>query len=318
MNKKGLIPFLTICILFALALVFVPATNTNKSTGKNLFDYLVHRDLDGEIKQATLIIGGDVMLGRTVMGKSVDEGDYLYPFRGIAATLSSADLTFVNLENPILENCERDLSGVSMVFCAKPEMLDGLVYGGVDVVTLANNHTLNYGKDGFLKTKLELGQKEIDYTGEDNLVIREVNNTKFGFLGFDKSQQVNPVLSEEEMALIIDSNNKVDILVIGMHWGVEYQDKALPGVRALARELVRLGADVVAGHHPHWVQDWETIEGKPVFYSLGNLVFDQMWSEKTKTGLLVKLTYEGGELVYEEFIKTYMSDWARPEVKKSS
>jgi poly-gamma-glutamate synthesis protein (capsule biosynthesis protein) len=99
-----------------------------------------------------------------------------------------------------------------------------------------------------------------------------------------------------------------------MHWGVEYQEKALPGVRGLAKEIIEYGADLIVGHHPHWVQDWEFIDGKPVFYSLGNFVFDQMWSEKTKKGLAVVLTYESnGNLADYKLLPTYMFSWSQPE-----
>lgn len=317
MNKKRLIPFLIICVLFVLAFLFVPVTS-DLEVGRNrsIYDYLRRAGGEESSQEVSILLGGDVLLGRTVMGKSIDESDYLYPFRGIADVLGAADITFVNLENPVFEGCQRDLSGVSLVFCAKPEMLQGLVYGGVDVVNLANNHTLNYGKDKLSETRALLAQKNIDYTGMGELTIKEVRGIKFGFLGFDKSQQANPVLSDGERELIIKSEPQVDVLVVAMHWGVEYEGKALPGVRSLAHELVSLGADVVVGHHPHWVQDWEMVEGKPVYYSLGNLVFDQMWSEQTKSGLLVKLTFKDGELANEEFIETYMVEWARPEVRE--
>ena len=251
------------------------------------------------------------MLGRTVMTTALDRNDFVYPFRQIGDYLSPANITFVNLENPVVTNCPERVEG--LVFCSSPEMLEGLVYSGSDVVNLANNHTLNHGKGGFEETKKYLDAAGISYTGDNNLAIKQLNNITFGFLGFDKSQQANPKLSAAEINLISQSDVKVDVLVVAMHWGVEYQDKALPGVTKLAHEIVELGADVVVGHHPHWVQNTEHYNGVPIYYSLGNLVFDQMWSEKTRQGLLVKLTFENNKIVKEEFVKTYMEDWAQPE-----
>ena len=83
--------------------------------------------------------------------------------------------------------------------------------------------------------------------------------------------------------------------------------------RDWATFMVEAGADVIAGHHPHWVQEIEYIDEVPVYYSLGNFVFDQMWSEETKKGLVVKLTFEDGEIVNEELLPTYMSFHAQPE-----
>lgn len=226
--------------------------------------------------------------------------------------MAHTDTTFINLEKPIIENCPRGTTGFT--FCAPPTLLSGLTFSGVDLVSLANNHTLNYGKAGFVETKKHLGDKAIGYVGDNNLETFQVGDVKLGFLGFEKSQQVSPKLTETEKNLISESNAKVDILIVSMHWGVEYQDKALPGVTNLAHEIVDLGADVIVGHHPHWVQNIENYNGVPIYYSLGNLVFDQMWSERTREGLLVKLTFEGDKIVKEEFVKTYMEDRAQPVI----
>lgn len=269
----------------------------------------------------TLLIAGDVMLGRTVMAKTYEADDYIYPFRKVSDTLHQADITFINLENPVIESCRPHEGG--FIFCTTPEMLEGLIVSGIDVVSLANNHTLNYGKSGLDETLEQLKKAGILATGVGNLVEVERNGVVFGFLGFDKSQQTNPKLTEDEIGLIVESDSQVDVLVVSMHWGVEYQDKALPGVRSLAEEIVGYGADLIVGHHPHWVQDWEFIEtdgqgGKPVFYSLGNFIFDQMWSEETKKGLAVELIYDKeGNLVNYELLPTYMSSWSQPEFVKN-
>jgi poly-gamma-glutamate synthesis protein (capsule biosynthesis protein) len=137
-----------------------------------------------------LILTGDIMLGRTVMTTSFDKSDPIYPFRYVADTLKSADLVFSNLENPVIEKCPRKTTG--MIFCADPEMLLGLNYAGVDVVTLANNHSRNYGQKGLDETIQQVENQGIKVTGNNNLVVKMIDDTKFGFLGFEKSQQSNP------------------------------------------------------------------------------------------------------------------------------
>ncbi len=283
-----------------------------------------------ERKLTTLIMTGDVMLGRTVEITAKEKHDMNYPFLKVADILRNADISFVNLENPIVKNCKPFTQGFT--FCANPEMVDGLVYTGVDIVTLANNHSHNYGEKGVTSTVETLQEKGIEATGIGNLVIVEKNGITFGFLGFDKAQQGNPKLAVDEKELLEDSDKKVDVLIVAMHWGVEYKDKALLGVRSLGHELVAGGADVVVGSHPHWVQDMEyyDVNGNsipsttdhqlpttnrfiPVYYSLGNFVFDQMWSEKTKQGLAVKLTFDGKEIVKEELLPTYMKERGQPE-----
>ncbi len=267
-------------------------------------------------KLTTIVFTGDVMLGRTVEIAAREHKDFTYPFGKVALELQKADLTFVNLENPIVDGCKPFISG--FVFCANPEMLAGLTFAGVDIVTLANNHSHNYGEKGIEETKKALNARGIEYTGLNNLVIKQYNNITFGFLGFDKAQQITPKLTQEEAKFIEDSDKKVDVLIVAMHWGVEYQDKALPGIRKLAQELVKRGADVVIGSHPHWVQDYENIDGldgikRPVYYSLGNFVFDQMWSEPTRRGLVVKITFDGKNIVKEELLPVYIKERGQPE-----
>lgn len=279
------------------------------------------------------------MLGRSVEISARENNDFTYPFLKVSETVKQSDITLINLENPIVEDCPPHNSGFK--FCASPEMINGLQSAGVDIVTLANNHTLNYGQNGIEQTKTYLYENGIDYTGMNNLIIKEINNTTFGFIGFEKSQQGNPKLTSGEQQLVKESDAKVDVLIVTMHWGVEYKNSALPGVRTLAKQLVQDGADVIVGSHPHWVQDVEYLnkEGTvvatrtarnvmteeddkgilpvddtvPVYYSLGNFVFDQMWSEETKKGLAVKLTLEGKQIVKEEFLPIYMKNRGQPE-----
>lgn len=261
-------------------------------------------------RDTTLILTGDVMLGRSVMTKSLDLGDSTYPFRKVADKLSSADFVFVNLENPIVSSCPKVTTGFK--FCADPKMIEGLTLSGVDVVSLANNHSGNYGEKGINETLKFLKESGIEAVGLGNLVVKEKKGIKFGFLGFDF---VSKSPKEDDFKLVADSNKKVNVLIVGVHWGEEYREKANKFQREWARKLVEAGADVVVGHHPHWIQDGEKIEGKSIYYSLGNFVFDQMWSEKTREGLVMKLTFRDGALLREEKLPIYMANWAQPEFR---
>lgn len=261
--------------------------------------------LQPEVK---VLVTGDVMLGRTVMGKSLDLGDPKYPFLKVSEKLWKADLTFVNLESPIVTDCPRQTT--SLVFCADPKMLEGLTYAGVDVVTLDNNHIKNYGQQGLAETQKYLAERKIAAAGLGKLVTKNVAGTTFGFLGFN-FVDVSPKVSDYQ--LVSDSKGKVDILLVGVHWGEEYRATPTSRQKQIAAELVKAGADVVVGHHPHWVEDVEYINGKPVYYSLGNFVFDQMWSEKTKEGLAVELTFKDKKLTQEKKLPIIMKNWAQPE-----
>lgn len=249
------------------------------------------------------------MLGRAVMTHALDEaGDPRYPFIKVADTLRAADIVFVNLENPIVEGCPPHYSGFK--FCTSPELVEGLVYAGIDVVTLANNHSRNYGQDGLNQTVDYLNKAGISVTGLNDLTIKQFSNLTIGFLGFDF---LTNTPTQKDYDLVQTSSSQVDVLIVGVHWGSEYQSTADSLQTIVAHKLVENGADVVVGHHPHWVQNHEYIDGKAVYYSLGNFIFDQMWSEETKKGMAIRLTFEGKNIVKEEFLPIYMSSWSQPE-----
>ncbi len=253
------------------------------------------------------------MLGRSVMGASIDNNDPYYPFRNTADFLKNADITFANLENPIVKGCPRHVGGFK--FCTTPEIADGLNFVGIDVVTLANNHTNNYGREGIEETKEYLTSKNINYVGQGNLVIKEVNETKFGFLGFDL---VSNQFTFKDQELIASSDKLVDVLIVSPHWGTEYEALANRLQVTVAQKMVENGADLIIGHHPHWVQNNEMIGNTLVYYSLGNFIFDQMWSEETKKGLIVKMTFDpptgetGAKLIKTEEFKTYIPKIGQP------
>lgn len=104
----------------------------------------------------------------------------------------------------------------------------------------------------------------------------------------------------------------MNILIVGVHWGEEYKSKANSNQKLIAEKLSEAGADYIVGHHPHWIQNIETMGNSKVYYSLGNFVFDQMWSEKTKKGMSVNLIFKGKKLFKENLLWSYMDKFAQP------
>lgn len=262
----------------------------------------------------SLLFGGDVMLGRSVNTRINKMHDPLWPFRKISDILSSADLTIVNLEAPFGSDCQLTDSG--MVFCADAHSVEGLTFSGIDIVNLANNHISNMGKAGFDFTKKLLSSNGIDYIGTGTPVIKNIKNIKIAFLGFDDIAPVYPGVSsasEDNLKNQISSAKKNSDLVIAIfHWGNEYSRHSSRQEK-LAHLAIDSGADIIVGHHPHWVQEIESYQGKPIYYSLGNLVFDQMWSAETEKGLLIKLTFSGKNLLKEEKIPVVIKDYGQPQ-----
>ena len=238
----------------------------------------------------TLIAGGDVMLARSINTWQTKHQDYTLAWQGIAPILQAADLALINLETPIITDCP--LTDEGMMFCAPLAATAGLKAAGIDVVNLANNHTLNHGRAGLAETRAALDLAAVSFVGEHgngygSLVIKNIDALKIGFLGFD---DVSQTLDQDMVtAQIRQARAEVDTLVTTWHWGSEYT--ARPNARqvTLAHLAIENGADLVIGHHPHWVQTSEVYLDRHIYYSLGNLIFDQFWSEPTQHGLLVKL-----------------------------
>jgi poly-gamma-glutamate capsule biosynthesis protein CapA/YwtB (metallophosphatase superfamily) len=262
----------------------------------------------------TLVTTGDVMLGRSVNLQIIKNNNPGFPFEKVASFLSPADITYINLENPLTDPCPQTDEG--MIFCAPTSSAKGLTYAGFDVVNLANNHTKNFGQAGYQQTIDALNKESILYSDSDNLAEVHEGDTKFGFLGFDLVSK--KMLENDIKSKIAIAKNRVDILVVGFHWGQEYSKTPSEYQRKIARLAIDSGADLIIGHHPHVVQSIEVYKDKVIFYSLGNFVFDQLWSEETRKGELARFVFKDKKLVSYGVIPIYINNFYQPEISLNS
>jgi len=258
-----------------------------------------------------LLFGGDVMLSRHVGRMARARKDPAYPFRRIAPFLAAADIAFVNLESPFCGRGGRIEQG--MVFKAEPEMIQGLTLAGVDVVSTANNHARDRGARGVEFTLEWLERHGIEAVGTgasraaaENGVVLERRGVRFGFLAYTYDQANGNHQDTDERVLVMDTaamrrhvarlKARSDAVIVSMHAGAEYSET--PGSRQVefARAALEAGASVVAGHHPHVAQPVEAYAGGVIFYSLGNLVFDQMHRPDTQRGLIGEAVFRGAKL----------------------
>ena len=251
---------------------------------------------------------GDIMLGRTVMTTTHSKNEPLYPVQYVKEPLNQSNIVIANLENPVIQDCPPHTTGYK--FCSTPDMLKNLQAANISVVSLANNHSRNYGEQGLQETLEHLQSFSILATGLDNLITKSVNNHQFGFLGFN---YIASGPDQNDIDLVTSSDSKVDTLIASIHWGHEYTATASALQRKWAKQLTDSGVDVIFGHHPHWIQDSQMINDKPVYYSLGNFIFDQMWSEKTRRGLVVDLIYQDKELIDQKTSTVFQENWAQPK-----
>lgn len=260
---------------------------------------------------ATLLIVGDMMLGRQVSIEMTKRDDFSWPFRRTADLLQSADFTLGNLESPIVSGCP--LSSEGMVFCAVPRSAEGLAWAGIDAVGLANNHAYTYSELGFEQTVDYLRRAGIEPIPPGALALRQINGIAVGVLSFDDSNALLDI--NQAAAATKEVARNVDILIGLMHWGIEYQAEPTERQREVGHALADAGMTVIVGTHPHRVQPAEDYGDKLIVYSLGNFVFDQMWWEQTRRGEVVRLmlvSTSAGVTFSYEMIPIEIYDYGQP------
>jgi poly-gamma-glutamate capsule biosynthesis protein CapA/YwtB (metallophosphatase superfamily) len=264
----------------------------------------------------TLLAAGDVSFGRLV-GQILLREPRRALFAPMAALFDSADVRFANLEGPISDQGSETVSPANnLVFNGPPASADALVAARIDVVSTANNHAWDYGKSALLETLAHLDRAGVAHVGTGPTladarrpVIVERQGFRLAFLAvtdiwnqgsLGKHPARDYVASADRDALVravrdLRADTSVDAILVSYHGGEEYRSDPLPGTRALAEAVIDAGADAFLGHHPHVAQGITFHAGRPIVYSLGNLLM-RMHSghPETEMGLAVKLELSRG------------------------
>jgi poly-gamma-glutamate capsule biosynthesis protein CapA/YwtB (metallophosphatase superfamily) len=261
----------------------------------------------------SLAMVGDIGLGREINWQINQKDDAEFPFLFVKDELKTADISIANLEGPLLKDCPLTRTGFK--FCGQARNGQGLEFAGIDLVSLANNHANNFGSDGFFETTEILKSLNIDYFANEKIGYKKINNLIIAFLGYDdivRRLELNDLSSAVKIA-----RQTADIVVVSFHWGEEYQFKPNNRQITLAHLVIDAGADIVVGHHPHAIQPLDYYNDKPIFYSLGNFLFDQLWSEQTRRGLIVKIYFKGTTIEKIDTINTRINDQYQTEIIKN-
>ncbi len=231
----------------------------------------------------------------------------------VRALTRGADIAIANFENPAPDGWR--WHGKGMVFSANPKHIAGLVKAGIDWVSLANNHIGDAGRAGIVSTQGNLDDYGIKHSGAGKNTadahkasLLKAGGVTVGILGYDTiaayyasgtstpgSARMTKSFLKKDIAAARRAG--ADIVIVFPHWGIEYRAKPTAGQRNLAHLAIDAGADLVIGNHPHWAEGMEIYKGKPIWYALGNLVFDQTWSEPTMEGITLEMTFRGTSLV---------------------
>ena len=289
--------------------------------------------------RTTVTFVGDVMLGRGVA--AVNPGDPAAPLRAMRPLLHGADLTVGNLESTLSEAGAPRQGDDS--FSADPRVLPAMAGLGFDALSLANNHTGDFGTAALVRTVRAFhGSGIASFGAGDDLrtasrpVVLERHGVRFGFLGFNAigetpraapggpgalSVRMPPrtgPLDPGDLGRILGAvsrlDRRVDVVVVMPHWGTQYTHSVLPVQRLVARRLVDAGADLVVGGHPHWIQGLERYHGAAIAYSLGNFVFDMDFMAETMEGVALTATFHGDRLRGVELTPYRLDDTFAPHV----
>ncbi len=275
------------------------------------------------------------MLARTVESKIIKYNNYLYPFEETHQITTTGDIVFGNLETPLIDGTVVPAGG--MVFRANPKSVEGLTFGGFNMLSLANNHIKNKGTDGITNTINVLDNAEINFAGAGiNLEeaqkpkIIEINGIKFGFLAYlddafvpdsylaTNDNSGSPNMDINKLIEDLDELKEIsDVMIVSMHSGIEYTLNPTQKQYDFARASIDNGAKLVIGHHPHVVQPIEKYKDGYILYSLGNFIFDQMWSEETREGAIAIINFEQTSISNIELIPIKIYDYSQPRVLNS-
>lgn len=292
-----------------------PEIEIRKLTLDNIFtdDHSWVNTMPKERKRI-LIATGDVIPARVVNMQATKLGNFKWPYENAADFLRKSDLTFVNLETPLIKDCP--LSSEGFKFCGSDKNVEGLIFAGVDVASLANNHSGNFGTDALQYTKKLLESKGVAVTGVEGPIYKEINGLKFAFLGFNdighKQRDIEWTDENNISQDIQEARHSSDVVVVSFHWGTEYKELPDQRQRDIGRFAIDAGADLVIGNHPHWIQPIEIYKDKLITYAHGNFIFDQEWSLRTKQGVVGKYIFLDNTLVDVEFIPIQIENFGQP------
>lgn len=260
----------------------------------------------------TVTLVGDMMFGRNIEEVIIPNYGYEGLFSYTLPYLQESDYTTGNFESPIVIKDGYNQADKFIHLSAKPEAAKAIKKVGFDSVNLANNHLKDYGKQGLIDTLHTFAKNKVETVGAgrdskeaSKISYETVKGIKIATLGisdilpkeFSTKKDRSGILPADPdlfFPLVAKAKQNSDLVIVHIHWGVEYDSGYHPRQKDIGHALVDAGADLVVGHHPHVLEPVEVYKNGVIFYSLGNFIFDQGWS-RTRESVLVqyKLLQDG-------------------------
>src|SRR3989338_9954757 len=282
--------------------------------------YLVFLIIPAQLRSAdviTILAAGDIYLGGSATNYLKQNG-YTYPFEYTKNILHNADIAMANLEAPLTNRTDAFMEK-EFVLKVSPDAVGEIKSAGFDVLTLANNHIMDYGQGGLQDTMDILNKAGIKHTGAGKNskaartpVIVRIKNKKIAFLAYslvfpeeyyatDDSSGTAHGVFDSIKSDIKNINKLVDIIIISFHWGEEKMKYPKEYQVNLAHLAIDNGASLVIGHHPHVIQGIEKYKNGLIFYSLGNFIFGS-YSKYGAEGILAAVRFKGNQIISAEII----------------
>ena len=311
-SKIQIIFSLIALVISLLIIVLFPIKNKDGDTN-NLEPLDINASITEAVPYTKIYFVGDIMLTRGVQSSVLKNfnGNFSELFKN-ASQLKEADILFGNLEGPV--STVGNNVGSKYSFRMNPEVLPVIKDFGFKVLSFANNHVGDWNVQAFNDTLLRLKENDLAFTGAGSTreeaekpVIINKNGVNFGFLGFsdvgpkwmEAGENKSGILLADDpnfSSIIAKAKESVDVLIVSIHFGEEYEKIHNKRQEKIAYLAIDYGADIVIGHHPHVIEDIEYYKDKPIFYSLGNFIFDQYFSKETMRGMVVMAIFEGKEI----------------------
>ncbi|HIJ86122.1 MAG TPA: CapA family protein [Desulfuromonadales bacterium] len=249
---------------------------------------------------------GDIMLAGKWAPLLRQKG-YDHPFNGVRKELAAGDINLANLESPIATG-GKEYSEKKYRFRAEPPVAKALRNAGFNLVTLANNHSMDFGAEALAETLQHLSDNGIASIGAGEslsearkMALYSIKGKKIAFLAFSLTQPVEffarqdrpgtaPGYEKLVIADIAGARSQADYVIVSFHWGKEATETVQQYQRNAAHSAIEAGADVIIGHHPHILQGVERYKSGIIFYSLGNFTFASK-SSVADVSAILRLTF---------------------------
>lgn len=279
----------------------------------------------------TLTAVGDIMLGDGPacaghgVGSAIKKGGVIPIFKNVEPLVKKGDIAFGNLEAVVSDKGIDSSKMKPFLMRAHPDTLKGLDFAGFNVLSLANNHSMQYGEDGLKETIDNLSKHHIRYVGvgsslEDarRPLLFTIKGIKVAFLAYclipDKTAYISTSNPEEIYSDINKAKTIVDIVIVSMHWGDEFIEMPSPDQIQFAHRIIDSGANLILGHHPHILQGIEQYHNGLVAYSLGNFIFDLNYLVELRSSVILECRLSKNGIVDYELHPVYIDKYYRPIV----